>query len=296
MKTSIAEIINGLDLTPEEKQAAAAILSNEKVRTKIDGELANVQSEFSRSLDESRTKVAQAEADKNSYYGQMSEWKTKQEKTLKTVQEQAAKDRETAATIRARMESLTAAGLLTEEDWQGLPANTPPTGGGGTPPANGGSPAPDPNAGGYVTQQEGLRYIQYTPTLLDLQVEHQRIAGKPLENSLELVNKSLESGKPIRQVWEEMYDIPKLKAEQAQRTQQEHDEKIRREERTKVMSELNNPTSRPAGGVFQSPVLVAAQKSTANVIPNAGSRMGVERAMAAHGAGKYEGGVVHNTA
>jgi hypothetical protein len=38
---------------------------------------------------------------------------------------------------------------------------------------------------------------------------------------------------------------------------------------------------------------VAAQKTQQNTIPNVGSRRGVENAMAAHAAGKYEGGVVH---
>jgi hypothetical protein len=302
MKTSIADIVAGLDLSAEEKAQAIALLGNEKVRNQIDGELKNVQSEFSRTLDESRTKVAQAEADKNSYYGRMSEWKTKQEGTLKDVQEQARKDRESAALLRARMESLTAAGVLNQEDWDGLPANTGPTGngnGGGT--GNGstgnGSPSPDPNEGKYVTQQEGLRYLQYTPTLLDLHAAHQRITGKPLENSVELVNESISSGKSIQQVWEEKYGIPKLREEMATRAQKDHDDKIRREERTQVMSELQNPTTRPANGVYNSPVLVAAEsarKTSTNSIPNVGSRMGVERAMAAHAAGRYEGGVVHN--
>jgi hypothetical protein len=300
MKTSIADIIAGLDLSAEDKAQATALLANEKVRTSIDGELRNVQSEFSRTLDESRTKVAQAEAEKTAYFGRMGEWKTKQESTIKQVEEQARKDREAAATIRARMESLTAAGLIGQEDWEGLPASAGPTGNGnGTPAGNGGggngSTNPDPNEGKYVTQQEGLRYLQYTPTLLDLHAAHQRITGKPLEDSVGLVNESITSGKPIQQVWEEKFNIPKLREEQAARQAQEHDDKIRREERTKVMSEMSNPTSRPANGVYQSPVLVsAATKSQTNTIPNVGSRAGVERAMAAHSAGRYEGGVVHN--
>ena len=291
MKTSLTEILDGLDLTAEEKQQVGALLGNEKVRGRIDGELKNVQSEFSRSLDESRATVAQAKADKDAYFGQMSDWRERQEATLRSVQEQARRDREAAAQIRARMESLTGAGRLDREDWEGFPeVNTPPAG-----PGPGAGASPDPNENKWVTQQEGMQYLQYTPMLLDLQAEHQAVTGKPLGNATELVNEAFRTGKPLREVWETKYTIPKLKEEQAARIQQEHDDKIRREERTKVMSEISNPTARSPVGAFQSPVLVAAAKAPQNSVPTVGSRRGVEMAMAAHAAGKYDGGVAHTT-
>jgi hypothetical protein len=118
--------------------------------------------------------------------------------------------------------------------------------------------------------------------------------GKPLTNMVELVEKAKKDQKPLRAVWEEAYNVKQVRETAAQKVQQEHDDKIRREERTRVTSELTNPTNRPANANYNSPVLVAAAKAQGqNTVPSAGSRQGVERAMAAYSAGKYTDGVVH---
>lgn len=289
MKTSLADIIAGLDLTAEEKAAAQSLLTNEKVRGKIDGELKNVQSEFSRHADETKAAQAKAQADKDAYYAQMDNWKKEQEARITAATEGARKATETYSQYKARMDGLVASGILTKEDIDGLPDIAAPV------KKSVEEPVADPNAGRYVTQEEGRQYLSYPALLQDIAAEHYALTGKPLTNMSEIVAEAqkVNGSKTLRQVWEEKNGIPGIREEHAKKAQQEHDEKIRREERTKVMSEVSNPTSRPTNTTYNSPVLASAAKAVQNAIPNSGSRQGVERALAAHAAGKYADGVVH---
>lgn len=298
MKTSLKAIIDGLDLTADEKAAATALLGNEKVVKAIDKDLSGAQSELSRGLDESRAKEAAALADKNAYFEQVKTWREEQNTKYQTVQEQARKDREAAVAFRVKMESLTAAGLIAEEDWKDLSdadkaeaariaaANQ----------NNTNKNDPDPR---YLLQTDATMYVQWPALIADIQAEHYQLTGKVLTDTSKLVTKAqAENGKKtLRQVWEEEYKVPEIRQAATEKAQKEHDDTIRREEAQRVRQEMTaSPTQRPVTGI-NSPVLVSAAKAqAAAAATGAGTHKGVERALAAHAAGKYADGVAHAAA
>ena len=298
MKTSLKDIIDGLDLTAEEKTQAQALLGNEKVVKAINKDLSSIQSESSRLMDESRAAAAAAKADKEAYFGTVNTWKEEQEKKLTTVQEQARKDRETMAAFKARMESLTAAGLIAEEDWKEL-SEADKTAAARAAADNVRTTSnndPDPR---YVSQSEAEMYLQWPALIADIQAEHYQLTGKVLTDTSKLVTKAqAEKGKKtLRQVWEEEYKVPEIRAAAQEKTQKEHDDTIRRETEQRVRQEMTaSPTSRPITGI-NSPVLVSAAKAqAAATAAGAGNNKGVERALAAHAAGKYADGTIHPAA
>lgn len=79
--------------------------------------------------------------------------------------------------------------------------------------------------------------------LVNLANEHQALFGKTLDVS-EIVDKSLETGKPVRAVWEEMHSVSAKKQELQDKDRTAWEERIRREEREKVLSERTLPGAR----------------------------------------------------
>lgn len=298
MKTSLKAIIDGLDLTAEEKVQALSLLGNEKVVKAIDKDLSSIQSESSRLMDESRAAAAAAKADKEAYFGTVNTWKTEQEKKLTAVQEQARKDRDAAVAFRVKMESLTAAGLIAEEDWKDLSDSDKAAAAAASAAAARTTTSNDPDPR-YISQSEAEMYLQWPALIADIQAEHYQLTGKVLTDTSKLVQKAqAEKGKKtLRQVWEEEYKVPEIRTAAADKAQKEHDDTIRREEAQRVRQEMTAaPTSRPITGI-NSPVLVSAAKAqAAATAAGAGNNRGVERALAAHAAGKYADGVPHASA
>jgi hypothetical protein len=284
MQTSMLEIIPTLDLTAEQKAQAMALFTDEKVRAKFEAPLRSAQAEFSRGMDEARTIKTKAEAEKDAYWKQMDTWRQNEQKKIDASGEVARKATESIVAWKTRLEALTARGEIDRELWEGVPE----------PPATTTPVAPDPQK--YVTQEEGQQYLAYPGYVFDIGNKHLKLFGEPVPNMQELITKAraANGSKTIEQVWEETYNVPSVREERAKKAQEEHDQKIQRETEARVRSELLNPTARPVNANYNSPVLVAAAKTQqTNVIPNSGSRRGVENALAAHAAGKYADGVVH---
>ncbi len=120
-------------------------------------------------------------------------------------------------------------------------------------------PAPD-----YVTREvfdqfSGIQ-TQLPAAIMDLAAEHFDLFGKPLKGATGLVKKALDTGKPLRAVWEEEFQVANRRDELAEENRRKTEESIRRDERQKVLSEVSLPSHRP-DNTPRSPVFSNAKQS-----------------------------------
>ena len=282
MKKSLAEYVNGLDLTPEEKAAVDAILKSEKVRGAIDKDLAGAQSEISRQFDAAAKAKTDAEKKNADYYKEVSDWKTQKDQEFQQKEAQFRKTFETNAQYKARLEGMVAAGTIDQEDVADL-LTTPVV---KVEPVVKQEPTVDPNK--YISreayQSDAATQMQLAAALQDLQAEHYELYGKPMAGATAMLNKALTENRPLREVFDETYKISERRQELQAEADKNREAQIRADERMKVMSEVSNPASRPAVGVV-SPVLNEFSKPAEGA---AHSARGVMAAVQAFQAGKYK--------
>ena len=83
----------------------------------------------------------------------------------------------------------------------------------------------------------------------DIAAEHVYLTGQPLRNARELRAEATRRKVSIQQVWEEKYNIPKLRTDKEAAARQAAEEAIRKDERQKAEAEFaskyGNPDTRP---------------------------------------------------
>lgn len=132
-------------------------------------------------------------------------------------------------------------------------------------------------------QEAMLNTLKVQNQLMSIGAQHQKLFGEPLDDA-ELIDRAITNKRTIDQEWVEHYKVADKRAELGLKVQEAHDQKIREEERAKVLSELKLPDTRP--GVPRSPVLTidAANKPAETADER---RSGIQAALEAYGAGTY---------
>lgn len=133
-------------------------------------------------------------------------------------------------------------------------------------------------------QQAMIDALKVQNKLIAIAARHQTLFGKPLEDE-QLVDRAIASGRTIEQEWEDHYKVADKRAEMAQAAQEAHDQRIREEERAKLLSELKLPETRP--GTATSPI--SAMFKTTQDAQN-DNVSGLQAALEAYGNGKYRTG------
>lgn len=130
-------------------------------------------------------------------------------------------------------------------------------------------------------QEAMINALKVQNKLLSLAAKHQTYFGKPLDDE-ELVDRAIRNQRTIEAEWEETYKVADKRSEIAQAAQAAHDQRIREEERAKVLSELKLPETRP--GAPTSPI---AEMYKDQVALSQDQQSGLQAALEAYGAGKY---------
>jgi hypothetical protein len=146
---------------------------------------------------------------------------------------------------------------LTDHDpLSGQPAPSMPTPSQTQPPSTSYQP-PTTDQTRWVSQTEAVetigRVVDLQGELLAIAAEHQFLHGQPLRENL--IQEAKQAGQlgNIRSYWEHKYNIPGKRAELEEKNRNEEYDRIRREEREKVLSELAADPSRivQPGGIWQ---------------------------------------------
>lgn len=288
MKTSLKAYIDSLDLTPEEKAALTPVLSNEKVVGAIDKELSGAQSEFSRTMDEAR----KAKERNDAYYTDLQGYKATVDSQLTDARKQVEEGKVLTARVQERLRGFVADGDLTEDEVKDLltastvtPTPTP------TPAAVAVSPKDDQNAvSRAVFEKTAEELMNFTPALMGIYARHQALYGKAPDPELisTLHVKALEGKKGINAMADEVFHFSDRQKELDKLAADERERQIRADERTKVTSELANPTHRPASA-SNSPVLSFSTPEKATTDGQNHRARGVLAAVEAFSQGKYSG-------
>jgi hypothetical protein len=144
---------------------------------------------------------------------------------------------------------------------------------------------PNVDVSEFMKKQEAqdamVSAIKVQNKLLSLAAKHQQYFGKPLDDE-ELVDRAIQNQRTIEAEWEETYKVADKRQEIATAQQEAHDQKIREEERARLLSELKLPETRP--GAPTSPISGMFKQ---NVDAAADHQTGVQAALEAYGVGKY---------
>lgn len=257
--------------------------------------------EATTALETAKTAQATREAQITQYQLDVTNWKVGAEGKLKAAVEAAETSAQKVALATQRVKSAAlAAGIDEKEFLKGLEDGT----------------VTDPNAPGvkgpdmskYLTQEQLAQSVRgaaqesalLDATIHDLDVSYQTLFGTRLNNAAELVQEAIKAGQPLKQYVETKYNFAGKRQEAATaETQKKIDEGILAGV-TKWQSEhqlapgqqagIGQPGFSPNSPIFKNPNL------TKPVDTSQGERRGgVEAAIAAAQAGKYAGGVVHNS-
>ncbi len=79
----------------------------------------------------------------------------------------------------------------------------------------------------------------------DIASEHHLLFGSRLPSFRELRKEAMAAGKPVEQYWQEKYKVQDKRNEISAKERADYEAKIRADERTKTISEIANPMTRP---------------------------------------------------
>lgn len=104
---------------------------------------------------------------------------------------------------------------------------------------------------GFLTVEQGNRFasdiLLLQSKLNRIQNEHFRVYGQPLPADEDLVAHFMKTGEDPEAYWRTKYNIDGKRAELAAQAQTAYEDKIRAEERAKVMAEITSDPNRVAG-------------------------------------------------
>lgn len=127
-----------------------------------------------------------------------------------------------------------------------------------------------------------LNSLRVQNQLMSLSAQHQKLFGEPLDDN-ELIDRAIANKRNVVEEWTAHYKVDDKRAELAAKAQEAHDQRVREEERARVLSELKLPETRP--GVPRSPVLTIASEKPAETVADRST--GLQAALEAYSAGTY---------
>lgn len=273
-------------LTNEELASLQAVLGKEPVLKRVQAlhEGGLRQEEFSRRMGE----LSDKEKATLNLRAELVKWREDAELKLKNANLTAGEERKARADIDAKLRR---AAELYQFDPEALGVTSGGTGAdGGTANGNRGADTRNPEfltkkEWDEATEQMKRNYPMLPAVLFDLSAEHQTLFGKPLESTTALVQKAIETGKPIREVWEAEHKVAERRALlQEEKIQQRIDTAVADRE-AKLRSELQLPA--PPRADARSPVLEQFKPPATTGAGNQPELSGVDRAVAAYNEHKY---------
>lgn len=285
------EVTKGETVSPEERAALDKVLGREKVQSSLAASVMR-QADYSAAHDALRQDRETFDKERkdiqkkyDAEFASLSTWRgTAQEKL--EAEEKARKDAEAAlaASQRKYAKALKEAGVEPDELDDDLDVEPRRR-----------APAFDP-AKEWETREIKLRSElkaefergaadlvkmmgPYPIQLMQLQAEHQRLfPDRPLDVAA-LYQKSVETSKPMDEIWVSEFKVPERRAELAQQAIDKQIEDARADERRKVTEQLSRPPMIEPES-FGSPALKKFAAKPAS--PNGDGLSGIDRAVAAH--------------
>lgn len=262
------------------------------------------QADYSRVMGEvqaTRTALQQKEADVTRFQGELGTWKQGAEtKFNNAVSEREAAQRKADAAL-ARLRSLALANGLDEaevlKDLDVTPNPNP------NPNPNGGQPNGGIDTSKFLTVEqlnEQVRRATQESALVDASIydiaqQHKALFGADLPSAANLVTEAIKAGKSLSAYWEEKFNVPAKRTEVAEQKVNDRVKSAVDEALAKERSEAalrggphQGAPNQPLSPVFQPNVV----KPLAADHQGGG---GISAALAAHAAGRYKGGVVHQS-
>jgi hypothetical protein len=268
-------------LTAEDVATVSAKFADARVAKRLE-EMALRQSDYSRRM----TEVQNKEKSLTETERALTQWKSEAEAKLK----QAMTDRDSLRTTQSQYEAQVrkvadAYGFDADEvlkpNGQPVAVSSPMS-----------QPSIDPN--NFISKEEWTKQSatvqqllpQLTGTMIDLAAQHQSLFGQPLGNSRVLLEKALAEKRSLEDVWADEYKVAERRQQVADEKQKQWEDKIRAEERQKIMSEQSLPMSarsdQPRAAVF-----TMGTESKKETTAPADQNRGVESAIRAWNEGKY---------
>lgn len=274
-KEALEQWLEGLEkqgkLETEALEAVRSALSPDKLPAEaveyIGGSVLR-QEDYSKVIQAAKTKEQEAAA----YQQELANWKGTAEAEYFEMQRKLSEAEQEAAALRA-----TAREYVPEAELDKLerkPVVKDPK-----------EVVPQIDTSEFLKKQEAqeamMNALKVQNRLMFIGAQHQKLFGTPLEDA-ELIDRAVTAGRTLDEEWEDRYKVADKKAELAKAEQEAHDQKIREEERSRVLSELKLPEQR--SGAPTSPVLNEFYKPKQDVND---SKSGVQAALEAYSAGTY---------
>jgi len=219
---------------PDDKIAELeTILGADKVKTVLKRSVSN-HKDWTKKTMEAADMRKQVEADRaqmEQEKQQLAQWRDGVQAQLDDAYKQYQESNISAATLKAKVQTIASRyGIDPKELMEGdVPPDVQPTK--GTPVAN-------IDTSKFLTREDldkqfnGLKSMDalVQAQLYDIAAEHQDVFGKPLRGASELVKEALQTGKPVRQLWEEKNNVQAKRSELLEA-------QIRKDEREKADAE-----------------------------------------------------------
>lgn len=234
---SLDKWLDGLGLSAAERTTVASAINADPTRVAYIRDSQLAQSDYAFHMDELKTKIA----DEERYLKELDTWKGDQSLAIQQAHADVAKAR---GEVAAYAEYLRTQGV--DPATLGLPAAATAT------PATAESAKPaDIDTSKYMTRDQGLAVAEWAILSQQLDREHQRLFGQPMDG-MKLFNEIKKSTDDPTTVFNRIFNADQRRAEMAEADIQTRIEQARKDERIKVQSEISvgryAPTN-PVGGV-----------------------------------------------
>lgn len=203
----LAELVKSANLSEAEKTALETTLQKPELLDYV-GRSALRQADYDRLMNSSKSQLATKMQEIQGYEQDLANWRGKTEQQVAQIQSELGQSRAEAARIRQVAYSYN----LTDEDLGAAvaPHTTPP----GVDPQPGADKVTKPSefsASQFLEspefQQLSTMYSLLPAETADITAEHMRLFGSSPTNMREITTKALQERRPLRDVWEETYEV-----------------------------------------------------------------------------------------
>ncbi len=229
----LEDVLKSQGYSEEDIKALGPLLTDAKFRGAVE-KVAGTAEEY-------QSKAEKAEKD----LGAWATWH--QQEALPKIEDAFRKEQEArseAASMREKLKTLQDQGLITLAQQAGEPSVAQPSQPQSSIPAGF-----DPKAHKLVTEDDVLRFADMEGDAIasaqDIAAQHYELFGTRLPSFRDMRKGAVAAKKPIDQYWEETFKVKERRAELDQKRAAEAEAKVRADERSKVISELANPMTRP---------------------------------------------------
>lgn len=229
---TIEEILRSKGYSDEDLKSMDTLLKDTKFRGAIEGSYGELESNYTK---------AKGEAD------QWANWyQETATPTLNKHLKEAADARAEAAQVRERLKFLQEQGLAELAGDQVDPKKVQQV----QQQQQQASPeAFDPKKYNLVTEEQIRQYADQEGDAIamaqDIASEHYQLFGEPLRGFRDLRKEAIQQRKSVHQLWEEKFKVGAKREEIEAKRKADYEAKIRADERSKTISEIGNPMTRP---------------------------------------------------